>query len=316
MFADPPMHTRIRSTFRHAFTPQAVELWRPMVEQVTAELIGKYPRGEEFNIMPGFAADVPVAVVASILGVPPEMRSKFRDWSYAYASTFDPIVQSERRNEAITVSLELFDYLGELVAARRQNPEKDLITLLTQTETISGDHLSDIELLAQLALLLVAGNETTTTLIGSGLTILFDNPEARAQLAADPTLLPEAVEEMLRIDPPLHFVLRKTSKETELGSRTLPANAMIFPSPAAANRDPRRFEDPDRFLMSRPDNKHLAFFHGIHFCVAAPLGRMEGQVVFDYILRNFPEIRPGAEPAERRASNSISRGWVSRPVVL
>lgn len=316
MFADPPVHTRIRSTFRAAFTPQAVELWRPLTEQVTAELIGAYPRGEEFNIMPGFAADVPVAVVAAVLGVPSQMRSKFRDWSHAYASTFDPIVQGERRNQAITTSLELFDYLGGLVAARRTDPQDDLITLLTRTETTSGDHLTDIELIAQLALLLVAGNETTTTMIGSGLTLLFDNPDARSSIASDLSLLPAAVEEMLRIDPPLHFVLRKTATDTRLGDHDLPANTMIFPSPAAANRDPRRFEDPDRFVPARADNNHLAFFHGIHFCVAAPLARLEGQVVFDYVLRHFPDIRPGAQPAVRRASNSISRGWESRPVVL
>ena len=316
MFADPPTHTRIRSTFRHAFTPQAVENYRPLVERVTAELIARYPRGEEFNIMPGFAADVPVAVIAAILGVPDEMRGKFREWSYAYASSFDPIVQGERRSQAITTSLELFDYLGELVAARKAEPRDDLITLLVQTKTIAGDTLGDIELLAQLALLLVAGNETTTTLIGSGLTLLFDNPDVRRRLDEDMSLLPDVIEEMLRIDPPLHFVLRKTAVEAQLGQRTLPAQSMIFPCPASANRDPRRFDQPDTFLVPREDNKHLAFFHGIHFCVAAPLARLEGQVVFEHVLRAFPNIRPGQAPAVRRASNSIARGWDARPVIL
>lgn len=316
MFADPPVHTRIRSTFRHVFTAQAVQRWRPLVERVTAELIDRYPRGEEFDIMPGFAADVPVAVIAAILGVPDEMRPRFRDWSYAYASTFDPVVQGPRRDRAIATSLELFDYLGELVAARRAEPRDDLISTLVQTETIDGDTLGDIELLAQLALLLVAGNETTTTLIGAGLTLLFDHPEVRGRIEADMSLLPAAIEEMLRIDPPLHLVIRKTTADVEIGDRTLPAGTMLFPSPAAANRDPRRFDAPDTFLVPREDNKHLAFYHGVHFCVGAPLARLEGQVVFESILRSFPDARPGTVPAVRRTTNSVARGWESRPVIL
>ena len=316
MFADPPVHTRIRSTFRHVFTVRAVQDWRPLVERVTTELIDRYPRGEEFDIMPGFAADVPVAVIAAILGVPDEMRPRFREWSYAYASTFDPVVQGERRDRAIATSLELFDYLGDLVAARRAEPRDDLISTLVQTETITGETLTDVELLAQLALLLVAGNETTTTLIGGGLTLLFDHPEVRRRIEADMSLLPAAIEEMLRIDPPLHLVIRKTTTDVEIGDRTVPAGTLLFPSPAAANRDPRRFAEPDSFLVSREDNKHLGFYHGVHFCVGAPLARLEGQVVFESILRSFPDARPGATPAVRRSTNSVARGWETRPVIL
>ncbi|MFC5064625.1 cytochrome P450 [Actinomycetospora atypica] len=316
MFADPPAHTRIRSTFRHAFTAHGVARWRPLVERVTAELIERYPRDTEFDIMPGFAADVPVAVIAAILGVPDEMRPRFREWSYAYASTFDPVVQGSRRDEAITTTLELFDYLGELVAARRVDPRDDLVTTLVQTETVAGDELSDVELLAQIALLLVAGNETTTGLIGSGLTLLFENPDVHRRLLADPALLPDAVEEMLRIDPPLHLTIRKTTTEVQLGERVLPAGTLLFPSPATANRDPRRFERPDEFVVPREDNKHLAFYHGVHFCVGAPLARLEGQVVFEHVLRSYPDIRAGEARAVRRSSNSVARVWQHRPVIL
>jgi cytochrome P450 len=316
MFSDPPVHTRFRSTFRHVFTPSAIAAWEPKIRQVTKDLIGRYPRGKEFDIMPGFAADVPVAVIAAILGVPDEARAKFREWSFAFASTFDPVVQGEQRDAAIATSLELFDYLGGLIGQRRAEPRDDLISELIQTETITGDHMADIELVSQIALLLVAGNETTTTLIGTGLTRLFENPDALEAVRNNRSKLPAAIEEILRLDPPLHIVLRKTTEETRFGDTVVPANTMLAPCLASANRDPRRFDNPDQLQIDRPDNKHLAFYNGIHFCVGAPLGRLEGKVVFDYIFDNFPNLRPGDTPAQRRTTNAVARGWETRPVIL
>ncbi|MDY6809848.1 MAG: cytochrome P450 [Actinomycetota bacterium] len=316
MFSDPPVHTRIRSTFRHVFTPTAIAAWEPKIRQVTEELIGRYPRGEELDVMPGFAADVPVAVIAAILGVPDDAREKFREWSYAFASTFDPVVLGDKRDAAITTSLELFDYLGALIEQRRAQPRDDLISELIQTETLTGDTLTDIELVAQLALLLVAGNETTTTLIGTGLTQLLGNPAVLAEIRADRSALPAALEEILRIDSPLHIVLRKTTAEVRFGDTVIPPDTILGACIAAANRDPRQFDNPDELKIDRPDNKHLAFFHGIHFCVGAPLARLEGRVVFDHILDNYPNLRPGVTPARRRTTNAIARGWETRPVIL
>lgn len=316
MFSDPPFHTRIRSSFRKAFTPQAMQAWRPVVQQVTAEFIDCLRGGDEVDVMLGLAADVPVAIIAAILGVPAEKRGRFREWSMAYASTFDPMVQGERRDAVIATSLELMDYLGELVAQRRLDPSDDLITLLVQAETITGDHLEDVELIAQLTLLLAAGNETTTNLIGSGLTLLLAHPEAKARLIAEPDRWPGAIEEMLRYDPPLHLIFRKTASEAQLGEHLLPAGTMLLACPPAANHDPRRFAKPAEFDIERADNRHLAFFHGIHFCVGAALARLEGAVVFEQLLRCFPEISVGSRPAVRRTSNSTVRGWETRPVRL
>lgn len=316
MFSDPPTHTRIRSSFRHVFTPRSIAQWEKTIRKVTEDLISRYPRGREFDIMPGFAADVPVAIIASILGVPDEARAKFREWSYGFASTFDPVVQGEMRDTAITASLELFDYLSSLIDERSIAPRDDLISELIRTETVSGDRLEDIELVAQLALLLVAGNETTTTLIGSGLTYLLEHPTTLAEVRADPDMLPVAIEEILRLDPPLHLALRKTTEETRFGNTVVPAGAILAPCLAAANRDPRRFDDPNEFDIHRSNNKHLAFYNGIHFCVGAPLGRLEVRVVLRYILDNFPELRLGSTPAQRRTNNAVARGWASRPVVL
>ncbi|MFC0452344.1 cytochrome P450 [Rhodococcus jostii] len=316
MFSDPPVHTRIRSIFRHAFTPQAIQAWRPLVEEVTAELLENYHVGDDIDIMPGFAADVPVALIAAILGVPKQKRSQFRAWSLAYALTFDPSVVGEARDQAITTTLELMDYLRELADERRAEPTDDLISLLVHTETTDGDHLQDVELLAQLTILLAAGNETTTSLIGNGLSILLDHPEARAELTADPSKLPTAIEEMLRYEAPLHFLFRKTTRETQLGDHVIPEGTVLLPSPGSANRDPRHFDNPDVFDISRPDNKHLTFFHGIHFCVGAPLARLEGAVVFEHLLKHYPDFSAGSEPALRTSHSNSPRTWKTRPVRL
>ncbi|GAA3568101.1 cytochrome P450 [Amycolatopsis ultiminotia] len=317
MFADPPVHTRIRSTFRAAFTPEAVERWRPAVLDATTALLDEFEPGTEVDLMPRLAADVPVAVIASILGVPREAWGHFRTWSFAYASTFDPMVQGARRDEAIRTSLALFDFLADLAAQRRARPAGDLISTIVHTRTDDGDVLGEVELIAQLALLLVAGNETTTNLIGNGSTLLLDNPGARAEITADPALLPDAIEEMLRIDPPLHLTIRLLTKDATVGGQRLPAGSLVSPCIAAANRDPRVFPDAGRFDLHRGENgKHLAFLHGIHFCVGAALARLEGQVVFEEMLRRHPGFHAGTEPAVRRTLNSVSRGWEKRPVVL
>jgi cytochrome P450 len=317
MFADPPVHTRIRSTFRTGFTPDAVERWRGAVLDATTSLLEGFKPGREVDIMPRLAADVPVAVIASILGVPREAWGNFRTWSFAYASTFDPMVSGARRDEAIRTSLVLFDFLADLAQQRRARPADDLISTIVHSRTDDGDTLGEVELIAQIALLLVAGNETTTNLIGNGVTLLLDNPGTRAEIIADPGLLPKAVEEMLRIDPPLHLTFRLLTKDAIVGGQSLPAGSLVAPCIAAANRDPRAFPDASRFDIHRAENsKHLAFLHGIHFCVGAALARLEGQVVFEELLRRHPDFRTGSEPAVRRTLNAVSRGWEKRPVLL
>lgn len=315
MLADPPVHSRIRSIFRHAFTGQAIQKWRPMVEQVTAGLLQSWAPGQEFDLMQRLAAQLPVAVIATMLGVPEEHRNQFRRWSTAFATSFDPTVQGDGRDRVITHSLELMDFLGDLVTSRRETPADDLTSLLVHTATDTGDYLSDIDLVSQLTLLLAAGNETTTNLIGSGLSLLFDHPEARAILLADPGAVPKAVEEMLRFDPPIQFTWRKTTRPTQLGSTVLPADTLLVPCIASANRDPRRFPDPLAFDVTRKDNKHLSFFHGVHFCVGAPLARLEATTAFRQLLAAFPGIAAGSEPG-LRSTRSTTRGWDTRPVRL
>lgn len=316
MFADPPTHTRLRSIFRAAFTPAAIAGWRALVESVTDEVLGRFGPGDEVELMSQVAAGVPVAVIAAMLGVDPAERERFRDWSFAFASTFDPMVSGERRDRCIRTSMEMLDHLAALLADRRAHPRDDLTSLLAAAKADDGQPLADADLLAQLGLLLVAGNETTTNLVGNGLSLLLENPGARRELTQDPSLLPGAIEEMLRCDPPLHLTARKTTAAVVVGEQQIPSGALVITLMGAANRDPRAFADPTSFDIHRPDNRHVSFFHGIHFCVGAPLARLEGEVVLSRFLERFPGFAAGSTPPTRRTTNLIARGWATRPIRL
>lgn len=317
IFTDPPVHTRLRTVMRAAFTPKALERWRPMVETVTDELFARFERGQQVEVMADIANDVPVAVIASMLGVPKEYYPKFSAWSIAYASTFDPLVDGLRRREAIAGSMEMIDFLAELVADRRKNPQNDLTSMLASTRTNDDTVLDDTELLAQLAILLVAGNETTTGLIGAGISALLEFPDARADFQRDPgAVMDTMIEEMLRFDPPLHATQRKVVQAVKMGGVDLEPGSMVLPMIGAANRDPRHFDEPDSFNIRRENNRHLSFFHGVHFCVGAPLARLEAEVVFEKLNTAFPDFSDGDGPPVRRSGNLVVRGWVRRPLTL
>ncbi|MFD6195247.1 cytochrome P450 [Mycobacteriaceae bacterium NPDC060252] len=316
MFADPPTHTQLRSTFRHAFTPAAIAAWRPLVEHTTDELLDQFTVGQDVDFVSALAVDVPVAIIGAILGVPVHDRHLLREWSFSFASTLDPLVQGERRDQCIRQSLELFDYLAATVAERRQHPADDLISQLVQTRTDDGELLDDPTLLAQLGLLLIAGNETTSNLLANSLQLLMEHPDVAERWRQDPTCRASTIEEVLRCDPPLHLTGRKTTRPLRLGDHNIESGAMVLTLIAAANRDPRHFDEPDLFDIDRPNNQHLAFFHGIHFCVGAPLARLEGEIFLTRFLSKFPGAIPGADPRVRRTTNIVSRGWEKLPVRL
>ncbi|MFC4948835.1 cytochrome P450 [Pseudonocardia sp. GCM10023141] len=307
MFHDPPAHTRMRSTMMPAFTGYATRRWRPIIETRVGELLDRFSPGQEAEFMAEFAGAVPVAIIADVLGVPDAEQSHFRRWSQALAATFDPGIQGAARTEAIHAANEMVEYLRTIIAERRRHPQDDLTSVLA-TASLPAD-----ELLGSLALLLTAGNDTTVNLLGNGLHFLFTEPAARAA-AADPANIPALVEEMLRLDPPLHLDLRKATRDVTLGGVDIPAGGIIWLVIGAANRDPRAFEDPTSFDPARSPNRHLTFLPGHHHCIGAPLARLEGEIIFTRLLERFPDIRPGTAAPVRRVANKVARGWASLPV--
>ena len=317
MLTDPPAHTEIRAILRSAFTPRGLTRWRQVVSDLTDELLDEISgRRTEVDFMTDFAPRVPVAVIGTMLGIPRRDWARFRTWTDAFVETFDPRAVGARRKRCVATTLDMFDYLAATVARRRLEPAEDLITLVATAQLGDGHPMPVSRAVAQLALLLAAGNETTANLIGNGVTILIDNPAVQRRLCADPALLPLAIEEMLRLDPPFHVNPRKVTRAITLGGQQLEPGQICYQVLAAANRDPRAFTDPAQFSFDRRANQHLAFIHGVHFCLGAPLARMEAEAVFSKLLARFPHFCAGAGPAIRSSGRIITRGWLRRPVSL
>ena len=241
-----------------------------------------------------------------MLGVPPEDRDRFSRWSGAIARATDVLNTPAILDAAREATTELIAYMDEVVAQRRHAPEADILTALSQAEE-DGERLSHEELLAFSILLLLAGHETTSNLIGNGLLALAARPELAARLRADRSLLPSAVEELLRFDSSVQGVVRFARRQTELRGRTIEQGAALLPLVGAANRDPEQFADPDELEIERSPNRHLAFGRGIHFCLGAPLARLEGEIAFAALLDRFPELRV-AEDGVERAGTLLLRG--------
>ncbi|MGV9266708.1 cytochrome P450 family protein [Kitasatospora sp. NPDC003701] len=310
--SDPPDHTRLRRLVTRAFTPARVQQLRPAVRALAEELVDGWSPGDRVDLMEGLAVPLPVTVICQLLGVPAADRASVHRWSSDLLATGD----HERIDSA---SHALADYMSALAAAKREKPDEALLSALVAVRDEDGDRLSELELVSLAVLLLVAGHETTTAAIGNSILALLQHPEQLALLRADHGRVPGAVDELLRYDSPVSIATwRWAPKATRLGETEVPAGSPVFVSPGAANRDPARFTDPDRLDLDRPDARsHLAFGHGIHRCLGAPLAQVEVETVLLLLLERFPGLQL-AEPAEQLLwrHSRLVRGLEALPVQL
>ena len=293
----PPLHTRLRTLVSRAFTPRRVAELEPRIRELSGELIDAMLAREEFDLLPELAAPLPVIVIAEMLGVEPERRLDFKRWSDDVLLAITPPDTHEELMRLRESILEFHAYLEAAVERRRREPRHDLISALIEASEAGGGFLSTLDIIAFTRLLLVAGNETTTNLIGNGMVALLRNPSEWERLAADPSLMPNAVEEMLRYDSPAQALIRVALEDTEIAGHPIPKGARVLLLLGASNRDPRRFPEPDRFDVTREAQGHASFGHGIHFCLGAPLARLEATVVFEELFRRVRRVSfaPGQE---------------------
>jgi cytochrome P450 len=294
--SDPPEHSRLRGLAGKAFTARVVDGMRPHIQEIVDQLLDAVQDQGRMDIVSDLAYPLPVIVIAEMLGVPPELRDTFKRWSDDIVSTLGSGVASpEVLERGQRSGQEMADYFISVIEERRRDPKDDLLSGLIAAEE-RGDALSEDELIATCMLLLVAGNETTTNLISNGMLALFRNPDQLELLRSDPSLVESAVEELLRYDPPVQGTGRVAKEPLEIDGRAVEKGQLVFCLLAAANRDPAQFADPERLDLTRGDNRHVAFGFGIHYCLGAPLARIEAQAAFSTLLRRMPELRQAGEP--------------------
>lgn len=308
LLTDPPDHTRLRGLVTRAFTPRTVEKLRPGIVALVDELLDGFQAGEEIEVMDALAFPLPVTVIGDMLGVPAEDRAMLRPLVRSVTAILELAVSPEALATATEADAELSRYFAGLVAERRASPADDLLSKLIEAED-KGDQLSEHELISTVILLFAAGFETTTHLIGNGLLALLRHPDQLARLRADRSLLPRAVEELLRFDSPVQIAARTTYEDLSLGGHEIAAGSLVLPLLGAANRDPARFTDPDRLDVGRDEGPPMSFGAGIHFCLGAALARIEGQIVLDRLLDRFTTMELVGGPPTVRDSLTL-RGLV------
>jgi len=309
--SDPPDHTRLRRLVTRAFTPATVDRLSPYISTLAEQLVDGWSPGQRVDLIEELAMPLPVTVICQLLGVPAADRDRVRHWSADLVATGD-----SRRIDA--ASHELAHYMAELVEAKRNEPDQALLSALVAVRDSDDDRLAEQELISLALLLLIAGHETTTAAIGNAVLALLRHPDQLALLRADPRRIVGAVDELLRYDSPVSIATwRWAPAPTRIGDARVPAGNPVFVSPGAANRDPDRFPDPDRLDLDRNARSHLAFGHGIHRCLGAPLAQLEIQITLRVLLERFPGLRL-AEPADRLPwrHSRLVRGLEALPVLL
>ncbi|MQY25957.1 cytochrome P450 [Nocardia aurantia] len=308
--SDPPDHTVLRRKVGRAFTPRRVAAWEPRIREVTEQLVDDLLRAEFPDLVRDLAAPLPAAIIAEILDVPADRRADFQRWSDGLIAG---LLTNGSRGAMIRSAIAISRFFFRIVRERRRAPGDDLISALL---TGAGEErLTTSQAINFCILLLVAGHETTTNLIANTVAALFDHPEIRARVHAEPELAAAVVAETLRFDGPAQMLLRITTTAVELSGTTIPAGAYVLPLVGSANRDPRHFRDPDEFRLDRPDiGDHLAFGAGIHYCIGGVLARMEATAAVEAVARRVPDMSPANEP--QRIPSPVLRGLRTLPIVV
>jgi cytochrome P450 len=319
LFLDPPRHTKIRSLFNKGFSSRALQLLRPRIQQITDKRLDRAAKSGSMDVIKDLAVPLPVAVIAELLGFPPEDFDLLKKWSddFAAALTVNPTIEqqcaSDRSRE------EMRGYFDQVVERLKRAPGENLISTLLaegiERENSPDARLTRREFFANCALLLAAGHETTTNLIGNGVLALLRHPDQLRDLRQHPELIADAVEELLRYDSPVQWTSRVAAEDIELAGKIIRRGDVLLSALGSANRDERQFERPDILDLRRNDNKHIAFGHGIHYCLGAALARMEAQIAIGTLVQRFPNLRLATRRL-RWHPNMIFRGLVSLPVTL
>jgi cytochrome P450 len=304
IFFDPPRHSKLRALVMRAFTPRVVANLEPRIRDLSRELLDQKIEHGEMDLAADFSVPLPMMVIAEMLGIPVEDRSRFTRWNEAMLSLSFAVPGGDAAAQAskdyFAVTSEMDAYLAGLLAERRMTPRDDLLTKLVEAE-VDGERLTDKEILGFFQLLLVAGSETTTNLLNNAMLCLIENLDQLARLRATPDLIPSAIEEVLRYRSPVQWMFRATRHDVEVRGQKIPAGKLVLPIIGSANRDPQQFGDAARFDITRDPNSHIAFGHGIHFCLGAPLSRLEARIALPDLLKRLKGLELAShEPWEPR----------------
>ncbi len=309
---DPPDHTRLRGLINRAFTPRQIAKMEEHIRATANELLDEVEGQNEFDLMETLAVGLPTIVIAEMIGVPAEDRTRFKVWSDNFARVLEPNLSPEE-GEVVLETADIFEeYFSRIIDRRRDDMRDDLVSKLIEAEE-DGERLTTDEMQVTLRLLLVAGNETTTNLIGNGMRALLAHPEQLQILREQPELIPSAIEELLRYDSPVQVDMRTALEDVELGDKVAKARSRTMLLIGGANRDPEEFERPEELDVTRENVGNISFGRGIHHCLGAPLARLEGKIAFEVLLERFDDIQVG-RTAPQYKQNIVLRGLKQFPI--